>query len=156
MDMLHVGRERYEKRYNRHGAQNGDDGVHFVGADAMHLPFADGMADAYTISFGLRNVTDIDAALREAFRVLKRGGRLLVMEFSHVENPLLRNVYQQYSNLVIPELGAMVAGDRDSYQYLIESIRKFPKQQDLCQQIKAAGFQNVSYRNLTFGVVAIH
>ena len=127
-----------------------------VVADAMDLPYEDESFDAYTISFGLRNVTDMDLAMREAHRVLKPGGRMLIMEFSHVNNPLLAMTYQQYSNLVIPEIGELVAKDRDSYQYLVESIRKMPTQRELAKRVSEAGFQQVSYRDLTFGVVAMH
>ena len=171
-DMLAVGRSRYEERY---GAQYGvvagvyqsgverpphspthTETINFVVADAMDLPYEDESFDAYTISFGLRNVTDMDLAMREAHRVLKPGGRMLIMEFSHVNNPLLAMTYQQYSNLVIPEIGELVAKDRDSYQYLVESIRKMPTQRELAKRVSEAGFQQVSYRDLTFGVVAMH
>jgi len=152
-DMLDVGRERYSERYADAGP---DDGVNFVVADAMDLPFDDHSFDAYTISFGLRNVTDMDQAIREAYRVLKPGGRLLIMEFSHVTNPLLKFSYEQYSNAFIPAIGHMVANDRDSYQYLVESIRKMPTQKELLNKVCAAGFENATYRNLTFGVVAVH
>ena len=130
--------------------------VNFVVADAMDLPFEDSTFDAYTISFGLRNVTDMDKAMREARRVLKPGGRMLIMEFSHVNNPILAMSYNQYSSIVIPALGEMVANDRESYQYLIESIRKMPTQQGLAKRVSEAGFSQVSYRDLTFGIVAMH
>jgi len=153
-DMLDVGRERYLQRYP--GAAAEGEGVSWAVADAMALPFEDNTFDAYTISFGLRNVTDMDQALREAHRVLKPGGRLLVMEFSHVNNPVLKMTYDQYSSVVIPQIGAVVAGDRESYQYLVESIRKMPTQMQLLGKVSAAGFSAASFRDLTFGVVAIH
>eukprot|EP00658_Telonema_sp_P-2_P036268 TRINITY_DN26273_c0_g1_i3.p1 TRINITY_DN26273_c0_g1~~TRINITY_DN26273_c0_g1_i3.p1 ORF type:complete len:276 (+),score=61.67 TRINITY_DN26273_c0_g1_i3:191-1018(+) len=153
-DMLKEGEKRFEEVY---GQDLDSKGVSFMVGDAMDLhQIPDSSVDAYTISFGLRNVTDQPQALREAFRVLKDRGRLLVMEFSHVENPLLRTAYQQYSDHVIPEIGNAVAGDRGSYKYLVESIRKMPTQQKLAEMLSDAGFQQVLYRNLTFGVVAIH
>eukprot|EP00656_Telonema_subtile_P007874 TRINITY_DN13695_c0_g1_i5.p1 TRINITY_DN13695_c0_g1~~TRINITY_DN13695_c0_g1_i5.p1 ORF type:complete len:161 (+),score=47.33 TRINITY_DN13695_c0_g1_i5:225-707(+) len=152
--MLKVGEQRFTDTY---GTDLESKGISFMVGDAMDLhDVPESSVDAYTISFGLRNVTDQPKALREAFRVLRDGGRLLVMEFSHVENPLLRTAYQQYSDLVIPEIGNVVAGDRDSYKYLVESIRKMPKQDQLASMLEDAGFKQVVYRNLTFGVVAIH
>eukprot|EP00656_Telonema_subtile_P007873 TRINITY_DN13695_c0_g1_i1.p1 TRINITY_DN13695_c0_g1~~TRINITY_DN13695_c0_g1_i1.p1 ORF type:complete len:314 (+),score=71.56 TRINITY_DN13695_c0_g1_i1:149-1090(+) len=153
-EMLKVGEQRFTDTY---GTDLESKGISFMVGDAMDLhDVPESSVDAYTISFGLRNVTDQPKALREAFRVLRDGGRLLVMEFSHVENPLLRTAYQQYSDLVIPEIGNVVAGDRDSYKYLVESIRKMPKQDQLASMLEDAGFKQVVYRNLTFGVVAIH
>ena len=124
--------------------------------NAEALPFADRSFDAYTIAFGIRNVTQIDRALAEAFRVLKIGGRLLVLEFSEVQVPILDRIYDFHSFEVIPRIGEAVAGDRASYQYLVESIRKFPRQEPFAAMIRAAGFERVSYRNLTGGVAAIH
>jgi len=112
--------------------------------------------DAYTIAFGIRNVTDIDKALEEAHRVLRKGGRFMCLEFSQVPNAFLRKAYDSYSFAVIPQLGKAVVDDKDSYQYLVESIRKFPNQEKFKTMIENAGFRMVSYRNLTFGVVAIH
>lgn len=124
--------------------------------DASALPVSDGAADAYTIAFGIRNVTHIEDALSEAFRVLKPGGRFLCLEFSHVNVPLLDTLYEQYSFNAIPALGGLVAGDRDSYKYLVESIRKFPDQEDFAGMIRKAGFEQVRYRDLTGGIAAIH
>ena len=125
-------------------------------SDARRLPFDDGSFDVYTIAFGLRNVTRLDEALREAHRVLRPGGRFLCLEFSHVTNPLLAQLYDQYSFAVIPKLGELVANDRASYQYLVESIRKHPKQEVLAEMMRDAGMRAVGYTNLTFGCVAIH
>ena len=131
-------------------------GLDYVVGDAEKLPVTNACVDAYTIAFGLRNVTNIMPALREARRVLKPGGRFLCLEFSHVETPLLARAYDLYSFNVLPTLGQMVARDRDAYQYLVESIRRFPRQQILADMMVEAGFENVSFRNLTFGVAAIH
>ena len=124
--------------------------------DAQRLPLPDASADAYVISFGIRNVTDIPAALREARRVLKPGGRFLCLEFSRPVTELLRKAYDAYSFAVIPEIGARVAGDRASYQYLVESIRRFPDQQAFAAMIRDAGFAQVEWTNFTAGVAAMH
>ena len=129
--------------------------MYFVG-DAMALPFAKNSFDVYTISFGIRNVTRIEDALTEAYRVLRPGGRLMVLEFSQIPNVGLQWVYDRYSFNVIPAMGQIVAGDRDSYQYLVESIRKFPDQDRFAEMIRRAGFGQVKYRNLTMGVAALH
>jgi demethylmenaquinone methyltransferase/2-methoxy-6-polyprenyl-1,4-benzoquinol methylase len=128
----------------------------WVVGDAMALPFADNSFDVYTISFGIRNVTRIDDALREAHRVLRPGGRLMVLEFSQIPNDLGQWVYDRYSFNVIPALGQLVANDRDSYQYLVESIRKFPDQDTFAGMIRTAEFDLVSYRNLSMGIAALH
>jgi demethylmenaquinone methyltransferase/2-methoxy-6-polyprenyl-1,4-benzoquinol methylase len=122
----------------------------------MRLPFPDNVFDAYTISFGIRNVTRPEAALSEAYRVLRRGGRLLVLEFSRVPVPLLERAYDLYSFNVIPRMGQAVTGNRASYQYLVESIRRFPDQDTFLGMVCAAGFGNASFRNFSFGVAAIH
>ncbi len=147
--MLIEGRKRAE-------AEKMAERLDWVVGDAMALPFPDASFDVYTISFGIRNVTRIADALSEAYRVLKPGGRLMVLEFSHIPNDLLQKAYDLYSFNVIPVMGQVVAGDRDSYQYLVESIRKFPDQETFASMIRAAGFGQVKYRNLTMGVAALH
>jgi len=124
--------------------------------DAQRLPLRDASADAYVIGFGIRNVTDIAAALREARRVLKPGGRFLCLEFSRPVAPSLARLYDAYSFKVIPAMGRLVAGDRDSYQYLVESIRRFPEQERFAGMIREAGFARVGYTNFTGGVAALH
>lgn len=130
--------------------------VEVVQANAEQLPFDDQQFHCVTIGFGLRNVTDKDAALREMHRVLKPGGRLLVLEFSKPVLPGLNRIYDAYSFTLLPKLGEWVAGDADSYRYLAESIRKFPDQASLRQMMLDAGFDEVSYHNLTGGIVALH
>ena len=130
--------------------------LRIVLGNAQGLPLPDNCADAYTIAFGIRNVTHIDRALVEAFRVLKPGGRFLCLEFSHVNVPMLDTIYEQYSLKAIPALGGIVAGDRDSYQYLVESIRDFPDQDAFATMVGDAGFEQVRYRNLTGGIAALH
>ena len=128
----------------------------FTEGNAEALPFADRSFDAYTIAFGIRNVTRIDTALREAFRVLKIGGRFLCLEFSEVQVPILDRLYDFHSFEVIPRLGKAIAGEDVPYRYLVESIRKFPNQERFAAMVRDAGFDRVSYRNLTGGVAAIH
>lgn len=147
--MLVAGRKRAE-------AEQMAESLNWVTGDAMALPFEDNQFDVYTISFGIRNVTRIEDALSEAYRVLKPGGRLMVLEFSQLPNPAMQKAYDLYSFNVIPRMGQMIAGDRDSYQYLVESIRKFPDQETFENMIKAAGFHNVKYRNLSLGIAALH
>jgi len=148
-EMLRVGEKR--------AAQKGlEDRLSFVQGNAESLPFPDNSFDAYTIAFGIRNVTHIDVALHEAHRVLKRGGRFMCLEFSKVEMPVLDKVYDLFSFNVIPQLGQLTSGDRDSYQYLVESIRKFPAQEAFATMIGEAGFDQVKYRNLSGGIAAMH
>jgi demethylmenaquinone methyltransferase / 2-methoxy-6-polyprenyl-1,4-benzoquinol methylase len=131
-------------------------GLSWMCGNAETLAFPDNTWDAYTIAFGIRNVTHIDKALAEAYRVLKPGGRFLCLEFSHLGSDFLQKCYDTYSFTMIPRIGQWVTGDADSYQYLVESIRQFPKQDAFADMIRSAGFGNVQYRNLTHGVVAIH
>jgi demethylmenaquinone methyltransferase/2-methoxy-6-polyprenyl-1,4-benzoquinol methylase len=137
-------------------ARGGGARLTFVRGNAEALPFARASFDAYTIAFGMRNLTHLDAALAEAFRVLKPGGRFLCLEFSAVEMPLLDRLYDAYSFNAIPILGGLVAGDSASYRYLVESIRRFPAQETFMQLIENAGFERVRYRNLSGGIAAIH
>jgi demethylmenaquinone methyltransferase/2-methoxy-6-polyprenyl-1,4-benzoquinol methylase len=130
--------------------------LEWVVGDAMALPFPDESFDVYTISFGIRNVTRPEQALAEAFRVLRPGGRLMVLEFSQLPNEGLQTLYDLYSFNVIPRMGQAIAGDRDSYQYLVESIRKFPDQETFARMIADAGFSQVKYRNLSMGIAALH
>lgn len=130
--------------------------VECIQADAEKLPFEDNYFDCITIAFGLRNVTDKATALRSMHRVLKPGGKLLVLEFSHPQNPVLNKLYDTYSFNVIPKLGELVTNDRDSYQYLVESIRMHPDQEKLKSMMTEAGFEDVDYFNLSGGIVALH
>jgi len=149
VNMLEAGRVR--------GLDAGDgDAVRWLCGDAEALPIASASVDIYTIAFGLRNVTRIPAALAEARRVLSPGGRFLCLEFSNVEGPLLKRVYDLYSFGVLPRLGAMVARDRDAYQYLVESIRRFPNRARLADLMVQAGFERVTARPLSGGIAAIH
>lgn len=128
----------------------------WVCANAENLPFPDDHFDYYTIAFGIRNVTNIDNALEQAYRVLKPGGKFMCLEFSHVNNELFDKFYNFYSFKIIPFIGKQIAKDEDSYRYLVESIRKFPNQNEFSKKIENANFSNVKYRNLTNGIVAIH
>jgi len=148
-DMLRVGAERAKKW--RFGSQ-----AKFVEANAEKLPFEDESFDAYTIAFGIRNVPRIDVALAEAYRVLKRGGRFLCLEFSTVDLPGLDRLYREFSYRVIPPMGRLVTGDRDSYQYLIESIRKFPPPAAFSAMIAAAGFKRVTHTAYSGNIAALH
>jgi demethylmenaquinone methyltransferase/2-methoxy-6-polyprenyl-1,4-benzoquinol methylase len=130
--------------------------VTYVQADAEKLPFPDNHFDCITIAFGLRNVTDKAAALKSMYRVLKPGGKLLVLEFSKPVLPLLNTIYDKYSFHVIPKLGAWICNDAESYQYLVESIRMHPDQETLKNMLGAAGFEDAEYFNLTGGIVALH
>ncbi len=144
--MLRAGRERFAGR----------DDLQWVCGNAEALPFEDNSFDAYTISFGLRNVSRPELALAEARRVLRPGGRFFCLEFSRVVLPILKDIYDQYSFKLLPTLGGMVAGDRESYQYLVESIRRFPPQERLEDMMREAGFGRVQHRNMSGGIVAVH
>lgn len=147
--MLIEGRKRAE-------AERMQDSLDWVVGDAMALPFEDNTFDVYTISFGIRNVTRPQEALNEAYRVLRPGGRLMVLEFSQLPNPAMQAAYDAYSFNVIPRMGQLIAGDRESYQYLVESIRKFPDQETFLGMVRAAGFDNAKFRNMTMGVACLH
>ena len=147
--MLKVGRD---KLVDKGVAGN----VEYVQANAESLPFEDNTFDIITIAFGLRNVTDKDAALRSMNRVLKPGGKLMVLEFSKTDSPLLTKAYDFYSFNLLPKIGQLVANDADSYRYLAESIRMHPDQETLKRMMDSAGFVNTRYRNLTQGIVALH
>ena len=148
-EMLAVGRARMEDK----GLIQGLD---YVLANAEELPFEDSSFDAVTIAFGLRNVTDKNAALREMYRVIKPGGQVNILEFSSVNSKMMEKLYEVYSFSLLPKIGAVVAKDEDSYRYLAESIRKHPDQETLAEMLRDAGFSKVSYENITNGVVAIH
>jgi demethylmenaquinone methyltransferase / 2-methoxy-6-polyprenyl-1,4-benzoquinol methylase len=148
-DMLSVGRQRAVARHL-------DDRVSFVEGNAEALAFPDRRFDAYTIAFGIRNVPRIDLALNEASRVLRPGGRFLCLEFSSVDVPGLDRIYDLFSFKIIPPLGGAVTGDAESYRYLVESIRRFPKPNAFAEMIRAAGFARVKWQSLTGGIVALH
>ena len=148
-NMLIEGRKRAE-------AADLSESLDWTVGDAMALPFEDNTFDVYTISFGIRNVTRPQEALNEAFRVLRPGGRLMVLEFSQLPNPMMQKAYDLYSFNVIPPMGKAITGDRDSYQYLVESIRNFPDQETFLGMVRAAGFENAKYRNMSMGIVALH
>ena len=147
--MLAEGRSRAE-------AQQMINEIDWVVGDAMNLPFEDNVFDVYTISFGIRNVTRPQEALKEAYRVLKPGGRIMVLEFSQIPVPLGQWFYDRYSFNLIPKMGELIANDRSSYQYLVESIRKFPDQETFLGMVEAAGFENAKYRNLSLGIACLH
>jgi len=147
--MLAVGRDR---AFNRGLLK----GLTWTTGDAENLPFPDRSFDGYTIAFGLRNVTDIDRALGEAYRVLRPGGRFYCLEFSKVKSAPIGRVYDAYSELALPFFGRIVARDAESYRYLHESIRRFPAQRVLAERMRKAGFANVAWRDMTLGVVALH
>lgn len=148
-DMIFEGR-------NKLGNGSTSKPVSWTVGDGLQLPFTDNQFDYCTIGFGLRNFRNYADALKEIYRVLKLGGRLLILEFSNVSNEGLRQLYDSYSFKVIPKLGGIIASDVDSYQYLVESIRKFPGQEELKELMAETGYEQISYRNLSFGVVAIH
>lgn len=147
--MLEAGRVRAE-------AEAMEERLNWVAGDAMALPFEARRFDLYTIAFGIRNVTRMEDALAEAYRVLRPGGRLMVLEFSQIPNDLMQRVYDLYSFNIIPRMGQVIADDRESYQYLVESIRRFPDQEAFAGMIRSAGFEQVRYRNLSMGIAALH
>ena len=147
--MLIEGRKRAE-------ASQLENSLDWIVGDAMALPFENNTFEVYTISFGIRNVTRPQEALSEAYRVLKPGGRLMVLEFNKIPNDMLQKLYDTYSFNAIPAMGKLITGDRDSYQYLVESIRKFPDQDTFLNMVKDAGFDNAKYRNLSLGIACLH
>ena len=147
--MLVEGRQRAE-------AEQMAESLDWVVGDAMALPFPDNTFDVYTISFGIRNVTRPQEALNEAYRVLRPGGRLMVLEFSQLPNDGMQKLYDLYSFNVIPRMGKMIANDAESYQYLVESIRRFPDQDTFLGMLRQAGFENAKYRNLSLGIACLH
>jgi len=158
--MIEIGQQRAKER---NFSETGDPSISWMVGNAEKLSnIATNSIDAYTISFGIRNCTDIPAVLTEAFRVLKKGGRFLCLEFSPeletfgYQNPILQSVYEAYSFYVVPKIGEVVANDRASYEYLVESIRKFPTPKDFSEMIATSGFKLVTFKTFTFGVVAIH
>ena len=150
-DMTASMLEEGQKRPEAQGAP-----MEWIVGDAMNLPFVENSFDAHTISFGIRNVTRIDEALTEAFRVLKPGGRFICLEFSQIPNDLMQWIYDRYSFNMIPRMGKLIVNDSESYQYLVESIRRFPDQDTFATKIRAAGFEQVKYRNLSMGIAALH
>ena len=148
-DMLAAGQKREDLKIYA-------DQLDWIEGNAESLPADDASVDRVTIAFGLRNVTDRMAALKECLRVLKPGGRFCCLEFSHVENDMFSRIYDGWSFGVLPQIGGLVAGDKPAYQYLVESIRKFPKQEELVEMMQEAGFAQIKYRNLTGGIAAIH
>jgi len=147
--MLDEGRKRAE-------AADMADNLDWIVGDAMALPFANNSFDVYTISFGIRNVTRPQEALAEAYRVLRPGGRLMVLEFSQIPNDVMQRLYDFYSFNAIPVMGRVITGDRDSYQYLVESIRRFPDQEAFLSMVRQAGFETAKYRNLSLGIACLH
>ncbi len=148
-EMLAVGRARAQELGHL-------DRVSFSCGNAEDLPFPDESFDAYTIAFGIRNVTHIERAMSEAYRVLKPGGRFLCLEFSKVDNPMLERLYDLWSFNAIPAIGQAIANDRAAYEYLVESIRRFPPQKAFATMVEAAGFKQVKWRDLSGGIVAMH
>ncbi len=154
--VVDINQQMLDCGYERAIDQNLFANLEFTCANGENLPFADNSFDFFTIAFGIRNFTNIDKGLSEAFRVLKPGGKFICLEFSHVNNYFLQKFYDAYSFNVIPRIGELVLHDKDSYQYLVESIRKFPSQENFKKMIEVAGFKNASYQNLSFGTAAIH
>lgn len=153
-EMLKVGAKRAKEKFHSNSAVL--EQLNFVEANAEVLPFSDNSFDIYTIAFGLRNVTQREMALSEAYRVLKPGGRLSILEFSSIPNAPLQHIYDLYSFNIIPKMGQLVTGNEDAYKYLVESIRKFPNQENLKRELLEHNFKEVDYINYTFGTVACH
>ena len=151
LDLTHNMLLEGQKRTDKHNAD-----IRRICGDAENLPFADNSFDYYTISYGIRNVTHIDKALSEAYRVLKSGGKFMCLEFSNVSMPVLQKIYDTYSFHILPQMGKVFANDADSYRYLAESIRRFPQQEKFMSLIQTAGFKNTQYHNLSGGITCIH
>lgn len=156
LTVLDLTEEMMRRGQQRAKTVGGHESIQWISGDALQLPFANNSFDSCTIAFGIRNFTDILGSLDEVFRILKFGGRLLILEFSDVRNTVLRQIYDRYSFAVIPWLGQMMANDKESYRYLVESIRRFPKQDEFAAMIEEAGFKRVKYRNLSMGIAALH
>lgn len=156
IDVVDINQEMLDVGQERAVDLNLFSNLTFTCSDGEKLSFADETFDFFTIAFGIRNFTNIDAGLSEAYRVLKPGGKFICLEFSKVNDYFLQKIYDIYSFKLIPKIGEVVLKDRASYQYLVESIRKFPSQDEFKKMIEKAGFKNVSYENLTFGTAAIH
>lgn len=156
ISLCDINIEMLEQGRNRLLDENIFKGLSFTCANAEDLPFKDNSFDYYTIAFGIRNVTDIAKALKEAHRVLKPDGKFICLEFAKVEEPILAKIYDLYSMHFIPKIGGIIAGDESSYQYLVESIRTFPKQEIFTKMIGKAGFRFCQYQNLSFGVVSLY
>jgi ubiquinone/menaquinone biosynthesis methyltransferase len=154
--VVDINQEMLDVGHQRSVDKNLFSNLEFINCDGENLNFADESFDFFTIAFGIRNFTNIDAGLSEAHRVLKKGGKFICLEFSKVNDYFLQKIYDKYSFNIIPKIGEIILNDRASYQYLVESIRKFPTQENFKNMIENAGFKNVSYQNLTFGCVAIH
>lgn len=156
IEVVDINQEMLDVGKNRAVDKNLYQNLNFVCCDGEELTFDDNYFDYFTIAFGIRNFTNIDKALKEAYRVLKPGGKFICLEFSKVNDYFLQRIYDKYSFNVIPKIGQLVLNDKDSYQYLVESIRKFPPQDKFKKMIEEAGFKNAKYQNLTAGVAAIH
>lgn len=148
-EMIEAGRDKAIDQNILHG-------LHHVQGDAEKLPFPDSIFDCYTIAFGIRNVTNIEKALAESYRVLKPGGKFLCLEFSKLESELMQKFYDLYSFNLIPKIGKCITNNEEAYQYLVESIKQFPDQESFANMIKDTGYKGVHYHNLSFGVAAIH
>ncbi len=156
IDVVDINQEMLDVGKSRAVDLNLFSDLKFTCCDGEKLSFADNSFDFFTIAFGIRNFTNIEAGLSEAYRVLRPGGKFICLEFSKVNDYFLQKIYDTYSFKVIPKIGEMVLKDRASYQYLVESIRKFPPQDEFKKMIEKVGFKNVSYQNLSFGAAAIH
>lgn len=148
-EMIAAGRDKAIDQNILHG-------LYYVQGDAEKLPFPDNIFDCYTIGFGIRNITNIENALAESYRVLKPGGKFMCLEFSKLESDLMQKFYDLYSFNIIPKMGKCIANNEDAYQYLVESIHQFPDQESFASMIKGVGYKGVHYQNLSFGIAAIH